>query len=544
MELRARIQPLPRRAAMMAACAALLVTALAAAILPANADAKKRKAPVVTKVSPLDLAVGEKLTIRGRNFVKGRKKNSVVFKRDGARAVFAKADLATKKMMVVTIPPAVGDYLRTQNGAPVPTRFRIRVLAKKLSKNYTKNKKSPLIRAVRNAPDPTVDSADCNGDGVLNGASSDDDGDLLPDDLERRILSDGCKADTDGDGVEDGFEYQSAVDLNDDEYQVPNKLVAYPHKMPYPNPGFKDATVDYDGDSLTLEQEQALWKYSYSVGMTATRTLSPLNYSDGMQHSLSTPTGPNGRRVPSQPAATYPAAEQFVAWAQATGYLTIDLRTADTFNNVPGGTVAGLYDIRDINLSGVVESGEYGFTDIDNNGYVSDAERDEDVDGLSNYEELNGRLLPAYWSGCYDEETDYPVLYKGTQYDDPDTDGDGVRDGADDQDHDDLPNLMELSRMDASGINDTDGTECKPSEAKATADLEDNGVDENGVAKPRGDGKPDVEQYGNHPFAYGRVNPFNPCLPFADSRTCSRFSQIGSKGHAPFDGSVDWWSLN
>ena len=34
---------------------------------------------------------------------------------------------------------------------------------------------------------------------------------------------------------------------------------------------------------------------------------------------------------------------------------------------------------------------------------------------------------------------------------DPDTDGDGVRDGADDQDHDDVPNLMELSRNAASG---------------------------------------------------------------------------------------------
>ena len=55
MELRARIQPLPRRTAMMAACAALLVTALAATIAPSAAHASK--APVVTKVAPLDVAV-------------------------------------------------------------------------------------------------------------------------------------------------------------------------------------------------------------------------------------------------------------------------------------------------------------------------------------------------------------------------------------------------------------------------------------------------------------------------------------------------------
>ena len=35
--------------------------------------------------------------------------------------------------------------------------------------------------------------------------------------------------------------------------------------------------------------------------------------------------------------------------------------------------------------------------------------------------------------------------------DDEDSDGDGVRDGADDQDHDDVPNVMECSRVRAVG---------------------------------------------------------------------------------------------
>src|SRR4051794_17038631 len=83
----------------------------------------------------------------------------------------------------------------------------------------------------------------------------------------------------DGDGVEDGFEYQSAIDLNNDDYQSPNTSLPYPGKTPYPNPLFKDADVDYDGDVLTLGEEYSLWKYTYTVNHTSTRTLTPLSYS-------------------------------------------------------------------------------------------------------------------------------------------------------------------------------------------------------------------------------------------------------------------------
>ena len=58
---------------------------------------------------------------------------------------------------------------------------------------------------------------------------------------ENELGLDSCKADTDGDGVPDGYEYWSARDLNDDEYQEPNTYLPYPGKRPYPNPLFKDA---------------------------------------------------------------------------------------------------------------------------------------------------------------------------------------------------------------------------------------------------------------------------------------------------------------
>ena len=47
----------------------------------------------------------------------------------------------------------------------------------------------------------------------------------------------------------------------------------------------------------------------------------------------------------------------------------------------------------------------------------------------------------------------------------------------------------------------------------------------------------------NHPGAYGRVNPFNPCLPNPQSRTCQSHPGFDQRP-APFDDSVNWLSLN
>ena len=54
-------------------------------------------------------------------------------------------------------------------------------------------------------------------------------------------------------------------------------------------------------------------------------------------------------------------------------------------------------------------------------------------------------LLPA-------EDGAYPITYAGTKPFDADTDGDGMLDGADDQDFDDIPNIMELSRSVAGNL--------------------------------------------------------------------------------------------
>jgi hypothetical protein len=345
---------------------------------------------------------------------------------------------------------------------------------------------------------------------------------MLSDTQEISLKLDPCSPDSDGDGVEDGYEYQSALDLNNDDYQEINKITPYPGKRPYPNPLYADADVDYDGDGLTLGDEQALWRYTYSVNHTATRTLSPLSYSDGMQHSLSTLEGGTGRRVPTMPVTSYLPPQIFRGWADANGYGIVKLHRITGAYNTPYDPAvrANLddVDIFDADRDGTVTlastfwatpqtglqllSEKYAW-DSDNDGYVSDDERDEDADGLTNFDEAHGRMNFEWWSGCYPTEKPYAIQYAGTNLADADTDGDGILDGADDQDHDDVPNIMELSRNMAANAYPQAGC----------------GNSTTGLA--------------GHPRA-GFVQPFNPCLPDRDSRTCERHPQL-TKLYPPFD---------
>jgi|tagenome__1003787_1003787.scaffolds.fasta_scaffold20862447_2 hypothetical protein len=483
----------------MAALAALVASASAGAVA-SPADAKsKTKPPVITKVAPMNVAVGESLTIRGRHFLRGRNKNTVVFKRAHARAVFVKAQYGTAKMLKVTIPASLEEVFATKDNVPQPTRFQLRILTTKLGKKFTSKGRSPIVSGPRPpAPSASAASGDCDDDGIKNNVETDDDNDLLPDTLEAQINTDSCQADTDGDGVQDGFEYKSALDLNDDTYQQPNDLVFYPVKKPYPNPVYAgDENTDFDGDSLTLSEEQDLWIYTWKVAHTEPRTLTPLSYSDGEKYSRSTPAG------------GYDKQNEFIAWTAAHGYSTVDLR--DPVNTLTAvKTPFNLFDF-DRKASTLPQIGSL---DTRADGWLSDDERDEDADGLSNYDELHGRMTSDYWAGCYANEPRFHIEYAGTSPVDADSDGDGVVDGADDQDHDDVPNIMELSRRAASGVNDAGALECKKS-ASASAKGEDR---------------------------FGRVNPFNPCLPDRLSRTCPSYYDE-STGAPFYDNGDQWFAL-
>jgi hypothetical protein len=564
MVLRARIRPFARRAAFPAALGALLVPAVAGTATADAAKRKKKRYPVVTSVTPLSANVGDTITIRGKNFKRGKNKNTVVFKRDGARAIFVKTTLATARQIRVTVP----DTLRPFMDENVATRYRLRIFSQRFGKKFTANSKSPMITALPKPVTTAPGGSTGTGSGAGAGGGStvtpgsptppppppppppaprvcqgDEDHDLLDAALENNLGLDACNPDSDGDTVPDGYEYKSAIDLNDDEYQDPNTTLPYPGKRPYPNALDKDADVDHDGDSLTLLEEYRLWhRYGNRT------TLQNLVYSAGEAYSLSTRDS-TGRRRPFEDAATYQKHIDFLEWADDEGYNPVMLADAFPWHDEDN---QNLYDIRDMNRVNGVEPwdpangidwlnptadtpplilgysrGEQYYYDLDRDGWLSDDERDEDADGLTNYDESHGRLTAAYWNGCYTQETPYKVVYAGTDLTDPDSDDDGVRDGADDQDHDDIPNVMELSRNAASGYADWDvnkGTchvrakllEPPPSDPEATPVV--------------------------HPGAYGRVNPFNPCLPFEWSRTCDRHPGINGAS-APFDGSPVWIAL-
>jgi hypothetical protein len=426
-------------------CLGALLSALL--VLSASALAAKKKpvsVPTVTGVSPMRLAVGEKLTIKGKNFIPGKGKTRVLFVRKGGGAAFARAESATKTKLVVTLPPQLDKVL-----AGKTTRVQIRVLGKKFGKLSAANK-SPIVSPTASTgpvdpgtPDP-VDTGparpggDCDKDGVPNSAETDMDNDLLANDDETKLALDPCVKDTDLDGVPDGYEWQSALDLNRTVLFGTRPPTPYPAKRPYPNPLYADADIDYDGDALSLGQEQSLW-FRTGDGSLA------LNYSDGMQTTVPTV-------APSDPL----------------------LQQLDTASG----------------------AGHYG------DGMLDDAERDADNDGLSNWDEGNGRMTQGWWTAEYKKsEKPYPLTYDGVNMADPDTDGDGVLDGADDEDHDGLSNQFEVARP------------------------YNWFIDYVSVLHP-----------GTNPYA--RTQPYNPCKPVF-SETCHR--------HPPFDyypESEDWQGID
>jgi hypothetical protein len=500
-----------------------LVPALVAGLLPAAVQAQAAKKPKVTKVSPMRVKVGQTLTIRGGVFKSRARSNTVIF-RVGARSIFVKPRRASRRKLVIKLPKSLDRLMRRNSaGRQTPTRFTLQVAAGRFSKR-TSRRLSPVIVPSTgtglNSPGATGPGAalgppDCDGDGVPDSADTSSDDDLLGDGFERGIGTDPCKNDTDGDGVHDGYEYKSAVDLNDDEFQDPSSSLPYPGKRPYPNAlDPTDGNLDYDGDSLTSREEQSLWNLAVSQG--AVRTLSPLDYSAGEQYSRNARNA-QGRRVPNLAAAGYAKQQDFLNWASASGYRQVMLSNGPPWYS--HGVTSSPYGLLDFNRSGAESGGELLYYNFDGDPWLSDDERDEDADGLTNYDESHGRATPLYWSSCYDEERPYYVAYAGTSLVQSDSDGDGVRDGADDQDHDDIPNVLELSRFAASGLDDSKpGFPCTPA-----------------------DGLPQYPD-PNHAGAYGRVNPFNPCLPATWSRTCTRF--VDENTGAPFDGSLDWLSLN
>lgn len=415
----------------------LVLVALSACALPLAAPLgaeARTPAPTVTKVSPLIVSIGRNLYVRGRNFTRGANRNTVIFERADGRSLFVRAASATSNRLTVRVPTSLRRLLATDpQGTEQPTRFRLRIVSRgsRRAGRPTRPALSPQVTLPVGTPPRGEAEADCDSDGTRNSADPDDDNDLLTDSAEISAGLDSCIVDTDRDGLEDGWEYWSAKDLN-------ARAVPYPGRKPWPNPlDPSDIGVDFDGDVLTAAEEHAAWKHAgrgYDESLAGPGPQSPLSYSDGTQTSrpAEAPAVPAFRSgdygIPFAPPAAYP-----------------------------------------------------GALELNGDGIWSDFERDVDADGLGNWVETHGPMLQSWWAKKLEEEgvAAWPDSQHGVfgqrpfadpSFTDPDSDGDTLLDAEDDQDADDVTNLDESWARWRGGRQDPMNpfNPCGPSESSRT----------------------------------------------------------------------------
>lgn len=110
------------------------------------AQSRKAPSPAIHAVAPLKTAaVGQELTIRGRNFLRGSRRNTVYFKAPTGAPVAIKARHATPTTITVVVPRGVTRRMIARGGVARPTRFRLRIRSGRLAGRYTPKRLSPTI---------------------------------------------------------------------------------------------------------------------------------------------------------------------------------------------------------------------------------------------------------------------------------------------------------------------------------------------------------------------------------------------------------------
>lgn len=405
--------------------ALLALAALALLVLPAGAGAASRAAtptklyPSIQKVSPKQAGIGDRLVITGKSFRKGRNRNTVVFKRDGKRAIFVRATGTSTKRISVLLPAKLLPMLAQKAGQPVSTRFRVRVLAARFGRRYTSAKASPMI-----GPLPLnvkVATDDCDGDGLKNARDTDDDNDLLSDTTEASLKTDPCLRDSDKDGMTDGWEHHSALDRN-------GKAVPAPTRKPYPNAlDGADGAIDHDGDGLTNVEEYIAW-------VTHSGALKPQDddpFTSRLSYSGGNPASDGRSRRPDALAYMDRDGNGFLSDFErdADGDQIPNMDEQRTTADAARGLIADIDDPR------FFEYGLFGQTYMDKIAAVQSKQTQPRCGGINQ--------VPFYCLDSLDQGAVKVSKVDTLDWVDADSDGDGIRDDRDDVDHDDVPNLQE-----------------------------------------------------------------------------------------------------
>jgi hypothetical protein len=403
-----------------------LVLVGAAVLAPTAAHAATKSKPVfptVSSISPRKLTIGQKLTVTGTHFRAGKAKSSVVFFHTGKPVVFVKAEIATTTKLIVTVPATVAGLLAQRNGASIATQLRLRVVGTKMGASWTKNSRSPIV-----SPTPAAKTLDPTSSDLAPAAVSPA---ALAGPTCQQQAAAAPGADRDADGVLNGIELSFQMD---------------------------PCNADTDGDGMTDG-------YEYFSALDLNGALTPYPGTRPWPNPLDPSDGANdfdGDGLSEfQESALWKATHAAANWS---------MPYSDGTQNSGGSQP-------------VVSSP----LDLNHDGNLTDDERDEDGDGLSNQVEMNYRGTQSWWTEVITSEKPYGIrTFNDLDATNRDTDGDGVLDGADDQDNDGWSNYaeMELSRAE---------------------------------------------------IGY-RVQPYNPCLPDPHAAVCSRYTRIGMDSWPPFDG--------
>lgn len=427
----------------------ITVTALAvlgAAAGPAAAGAAPGSE--IDLVSPMRVTVGKTLTIRGKHFSALRRRNTILFIAPNKQAAFAKPRRAFRRKLVVRVPGAVERLLTNSDGVGPgsPTRFALRVVVRRRYGRRSIRRHSPMIvSALRTGATGTC------------GQGDDFDKDLLSNATEASIKTDPCQADTDRDGVEDGFEHYSALRVN-------QRALPFPGRRPWPNAlDPADGGHDYDGDGMSNLEEFRAWAHAPASPPPSTLQFYTANL-----------------RAPAF-QGSYSDRPRFGSHTLPLNYSDGDQSTT---NVVPGHE-------------------EYkDFLDLDGDGRLTDDERDVDGDGLGNFVEIRGVMRVGYYPNSqecgYRYDPVLPHLFLEPNYLDWDSDGDGVWDGNDDQDNDDVANVDEIGPEYMGPLH---------------PEYEDCGAEDR-PELPINNSRDGIQTPLRHPY--------NPCLPYR-SRTCNRY---------------------